>query len=67
MSNIYAAGKDCYELAKEWSLSPTEAAQRMISEGWKFNGYNENGDEVYLAPGEEVIKEEEVPCGGGER
>lgn len=66
MSNIYAAGKDCYELGKEWGISPTEAAQRMISEGWTFNGYNEYGEEVYLAPGEE-IKREEAPCGGGEK
>lgn len=63
MSNIYASGKDCYELAEEWSLSPTEAAQRMKVEGWRFNEY---GEEVYLAPGEE-IKKEEAPCGGGEK
>lgn len=43
-------GKDCYEVASERGITPAQAAQEMREEGWKFEGYNDCGEEVYIEP-----------------
>ena len=43
---------DAYELAQKRQISVTEAVAVMSSEGWTFDGYNDDGMEVYLPPSE---------------
>lgn len=52
--------KDCYEVSEERGVTPEIAAQQMREEGWRFDGYNDCGEEVYFEPQVFVIAPEAI-------
>lgn len=47
--------RDCWQMAREWNCTPSEAHVRMMAEGWRFWNYSATyGTELYLPPTEEA-------------
>lgn len=42
--------RDCYQLAKLWSIDIREVADEIFRRGWLFIGYSWDGNDLFVPP-----------------